>query len=151
MLNRMTSSNERRTHGGRADGQHSAPDRLREHARRAGRWFAGYLVFLGIISAALIFLMEAFFPEGLPRIAIGVVWAIAWLAGSWWAERHSVYPASASRVLWIAMAIWLGLYLLIIGPPVRWQFDQALVPWAIAALANSLPFFVGAAWMAWRR
>lgn len=126
-------------------------DRARRRAVDSGRWFSGYLVLLGLVSAVWITLLEAVFSDGLQRLFIGAVWAIIWLGASWWAERHTVFPAGANRVLWLAFGTWFGLYLVVIGPIVRGQYGDALVPWAIGSLLMSAPFLVAALWLQARR
>lgn len=122
-------------------------ERLRTRTVAAGRWFSRYLVGLGFGSAIAMVLWESVFPDGLARGLAISAWCVFMLLASWWAERHAVYPAGASRCQLVASAVWFGSYLLLIGPPVRWKFDNSLLPWALAALVMSLPFFVAAGWM----
>jgi len=127
-------------------------ERVRTHAVAAGRWFSGYLAALGVASAILIVLSNSVFPEGFPRSLTTGAWAVFVVAlASWWAKRHAVYPAGATRSLYLATAVWFLLYLLLVGPLVRWQFDTALLPWTLAALLLSAPFFIAAAWIRARR
>lgn len=126
-------------------------DALRRRTIRAGRWFSGYLVVIGLVSAASIVVLEAVFQNGFARSLTVAAWALFIVLAGWWAEPRSAYPAGASRYLVIATVIWFGAYLLIIGPLVRWQFGEAVVPWIIAALAMSIPFFAAATLLLRRR
>jgi hypothetical protein len=121
-------------------------ERARARAIDAGRWFSGYLVVIGVLCAAQITLMETFFPDGFARAIVSAVWAACMFLIAWRAERRSVWPAGATRRMWIAAGTWYGLYLFVIGPIVRWQFEQALLPWILASMVMSLPFFIAAAW-----
>jgi hypothetical protein len=126
-------------------------DRSRQRAVAAGRWFARYLVLLGLASAVVVVVMEAFFPDGLARALVGLSWLVVMLGLSWWAERQLVYPRGATRAMWASLGSWLVLYLLVVGPLVRWRFDQELLPWVLAAVAMSTPFLVAAGWVLRRR
>lgn len=126
-------------------------ERMRARAVHAGRWFSGYLVAIGVVSAVEITLMETVFPDGLARATVTAVWAIFVMVTSSLAERQAVWPAAATRRIWIAGGTWFGLYLFVIGPIVRWQFEHAVLPWALASVVMSLPFFIAAAWGRGRR
>ena len=117
----------------------------RARAIAAGRWYSGYLATIGVASASWIVLLESVFPYGFPYALTTGAWAVFWALASWWAERHAVFPAGASRALNLATAVWFLSYLLIVGPLVRWQFGTALLPWVIASLLLSAPFFIAAA------
>jgi hypothetical protein len=129
-----------------ADAEHS-----RERAVAAGRWFARYLVFVGLASAALIVLLEVYFPDGLARVLAGLPWLVVMIGLSWWAEQQSVYPAGATRYMWASIAGWLALYLVAVGPLVRWQFGEDLVAWLVAAVVMSIPFLAAAGLVLRRR
>lgn len=126
-------------------------ERVRARALAAGRWFSGYLAAIGVASAVWIVLLEAVFNEGFSRSITAGAWAVFMALAGWWAERHAVYPAGATRALLLAIGVWFLAYLVLVGPLVRWQFDTALLPWAVAAVLLSVPFFVAAAWMRTRR
>jgi hypothetical protein len=126
-------------------------ERVRTQAVSAGRWFSWYLAAFGVASAIWIVLLESVSPEGFSRGLTAGAWAVFVVLANLWAERHAVYPAGATRLLYFATAAWFLLYLLLVGPLVRWQFDTALLPWTIAALLLSTPFFVAAAWLRARR
>jgi len=121
-------------------------ERVRARAIDAGRWFSGYLVAIGVISAVEITLIETFFPDGFARAIVSAAWVVCMLLLSWRAAQRSVWPAGATRRMWIAAGTWFGLYLFAIGPIVRWQFEHAVLPWALASVVMSLPFFIAAAW-----
>lgn len=125
--------------------------RSRSHAVAAGRWFSRYLVVVGLASAALIAVQETFFPDGWARLVPGLVWLVVMIALASRAERQSVYPVGATRSMAAAMAGWLALYLVVIGPFVRWQFGQHPLAWSVAAVVVSAPFFAAAAWVRRRR
>ncbi|MCI2423229.1 hypothetical protein MOQ72_38000 [Saccharopolyspora sp. K220] len=117
---------------------------LRARAAAAGVWFRWYLVALGIVSAVEIALLETVFSQGFASgLVIGGWAAIVVLAG-WWAERHAVFPVRANWYSVGAIAVWFGLYSVLVGPLVRWQFGTALLPWALASFGLSLPFFIAA-------
>jgi hypothetical protein len=126
-------------------------ERVRAQAVAAGRWFSSYLIAFGVASTIWIVLLESVFPDGFSRGLIAGAWAIFVVLANVWAERHAVYPVGATRLLYLATAAWFLLYLLLVGPIVRWQFDTALLPWTIAALLLSAPFFGAAAWLRARR
>lgn len=118
--------------------------RLREHATAAGRWYGGYLLFLGLASAGLLVLTDALFPDGFGRnLAIGG-WFVTVMLASVWAQRRRVFPAGAARATVLATSVWFGSYLLVVGPLVRWQYQDSLLAWTLAAAAMSLPFAVAA-------
>ncbi len=121
------------------------------HAVAAGRWFSGYLTAFGVASAIWITLLESVFPDGFSRGLTAGAWAVFVVLANQWAERHAVYPAGATRSLYLATTAWFLLYLLPVGPFVRWQFGTEFLPWVIAALLLSAPFFVAAAWLRARR
>lgn len=145
MLNRMTSMQTDFSAGDKS------AERARRAAVRAGRWYAGYLAIMGLASAALVVLMEAVVPDGFARSLVSVGWALVIMAAAWWAEQRSAFPANASRVTWIAFGIWLVAYILIVGPIIRGTFDNQLIPWLLAAIGMSIPFFVAAAMILRRR
>lgn len=62
-----------------------------------------------------------------------------------------VYPAGATRHMYAAFAVWFALYLLIVGPLVRWQFGDSVPAWTLASALMSLPFFVAAGQILRRR
>lgn len=126
-------------------------ERMRTRAVNAGRWFGGYLAVVGVVSAAWIVLVETVFDDGLARVAVSVGWAALIILASRWAERHVVYPAGATRHMYVAFAVWFVLYLLIIGPLVRWQFGNSVPAWTLASALMSLPFVVAAAQILRRR
>jgi hypothetical protein len=122
-------------------------ERVRTQAIAAGRWFSYYLIGFGVASATWIVLLDSVFPEGFSRGLTAGAWAVFVALATVWAERHTVYPAGATRLLYLAAAAWFLLYLLVIGPLVRWQFGAALLPWTLGALLASSPFFIAAAWV----
>jgi hypothetical protein len=122
-------------------------ERVRTSAVKAGRWFSYYLIGFGVASAIWIVLLDSVFPEGFSRALTAGAWAVFVALANVWAERHAVFPAGATRLLYIATAAWFLLYLLVVGPVVRWQFDTALWPWTVGALIASAPFFIAAAWL----
>jgi hypothetical protein len=150
MLNRTSDA---QSHQPQRDGRSSIEEarRFRSRATRSGRWFAGYLVALGLLSAVWITLIETTFSDPLPRLGISAVWAVAWIGAAWWAERRSVYPVGASRSLWVSFATWFGLYLFVIGPIVRGAHGDAIVPWAIGSAVMAMPFLIAAVLVLRRR
>jgi hypothetical protein len=114
--------------------------------REAGRWFSGYLAVLGVLAATWIFALEAVFSTGAARWVASAAWPLAFLALSWWAENHDVHPRGAQRRLLLAVVIWFGSYLVLIGPLVRWQAGTSPAWWALASLLLASPYFV----IAWR-
>ena len=118
--------------------------RLREHAAAAGRWYSGYLLAQGVASAILLILIEALFPDGFARyLAIGG-WFAATMLVFTWSSRRRVFPAGATRATVVANVVWFGSHLLLIGPLVRWQYQDSLPVWTLAAIVMSLPFAVAA-------
>ncbi|TDQ53097.1 hypothetical protein [Actinorugispora endophytica] len=122
-------------------------ERLRVRTAAAGRWYSGYLVVVGLLSAALVVAVEAFFPDGPARLTACGVWFLVALAAGWWAETRQVRPRGATRFFTAAGVVWLVGYLLLVGPLVRWRFDDSLVAWSLASAALSLPFAAAALWM----
>ncbi|MER7080397.1 hypothetical protein SAMN02982929_00470 [Saccharopolyspora kobensis] len=118
---------------------------LRARTALAGRWYSWYLVVLGLVSAAEITLVETVFAEGFARYLVIGAWSACLVLGSWWAARRTALPIKAGSCLIAAIAVWFGAYLLLVGPLVRWQFGTELLPWAMAALGLSVPFFIAAA------
>lgn len=126
-------------------------ERARVRAIEAGRWFGWYLAVIGLVSAGWLVLIETAFAEGIARLLAAATWAALVVLASMWAERHAVYPKGATKYLWLAFATWFALYLLLIGPLVRWQFGDALLPWMVASALMSLPFLIAAALVLRRR
>ncbi|MGP4015801.1 hypothetical protein [Saccharopolyspora sp. 5N708] len=124
---------------------------LRARAAAAGGWFRWYLVALGIVSAVQIALVETVFSEGFARYVVIAGWAIVWTLAGLWAERRAVFPAKAKWYVMGAMAVWFGCYAVLVGPLIRWQFGTSLLPWVLAALGLSLPFFIAAVLVKTRR
>ncbi|MEO3782839.1 hypothetical protein ABGB12_05910 [Actinocorallia sp. B10E7] len=124
-------------------------ERVREQARLSGRWFSGFLAGLGAAAIVWITLLEAVWPDGGARGYTAGGGAALFLLASWRAERHGVFPSGASRRLIISTAVWFTLYLLVIGPLVRWKLETSLPAWIAAATVMALPFFA-AAWTARR-
>ena len=114
--------------------------------RAASRWWPRYMLAMGVLAFALIVAVEVFFPTGGARVAAGVAWVVAVSLLHWWAESHDVHPTRAGRRLFVAMAIWFGAYVVVIGPLVRWQADSSLTWWSLAAAVMASPFLV----VAWR-
>lgn len=48
-------------------------------------------------------LLESVFPEGFSRSLTAGTWAVFVAVASMWAERHAVYPAGATRLLYLAI------------------------------------------------
>jgi hypothetical protein len=128
----------------------SNASRAERETRAASRWYRGYLLLMGVLAFAVIVAIEAFVPWGPARYAALAAWALAMGFLGWWAESHDVFPARARRRLYIAMALWFGSYLVVIGPLVRWQADTSLAWWSVAAAVMASPFLV-AAWLQRRR
>lgn len=124
----------------------SEASRAERRIRAASRWFASYLLLMGVLAVALVVAVEVFFPSGGARFAAAAVWALAVVLLSWWAESHDVYPKHAARRLSLATAVWFGAYLVAIGPFVRWQAGTSPVWWSVAAAVLALPFLAGAWW-----
>ncbi|WP_106397986.1 hypothetical protein [Actinocorallia populi] len=120
-------------------------ERVRGRAVRSGRWFSGYLAALGVGAIAWITLLEAVWPDGAARTYTAAGGALAFLLASLWAERRRVFPAGASRRFMISAIVWFTLYLLVIGPMVRWKMETSLPGWIAAATVMALPFFAAAA------
>jgi len=154
MLNNISSANETGTQNDGDDRDVPSvqdAERMRTLAADAGRWFSGYLAVVGVVSAGWIVLLESVVDDGLPRIATAAGWAVFIVLASWWAERHVVYPAGATRLMTLAIGVWFAAYLFAVGPIVRGQFGDALVPWIVASAVMALPFFVVAALILRRR
>jgi hypothetical protein len=121
-----------------------------DRTKAAGRWFPSYLLFMGVVAFVWIVALEALFPSGgAGHYAVGVGGVGMGLLG-WWADSHDVYPQGASRRTNLALALWFGGYLLVIGPLVRWQAGTSIVWWSVGAAVLASPFFI-AAWRAGRR
>ncbi|ASU85901.1 hypothetical protein CDO52_26645 [Nocardiopsis gilva YIM 90087] len=119
---------------------------MRGRSIKAVRWFRGYLVVLGVLAVGLIVGVEALYPDGWQRfVTTGIGFYLMALAAQW-AERQSALPAGGRRRVLIAGAIWFLLYLVGIGPLVRWQYEHSLLMWTAAATVMALPFFVAAIW-----
>lgn len=124
--------------------------RARGRTTAAGRWWSGYMVLMGLLAFGLIVAVEAFLPSFAARVAATVAWAVAiGLLGAW-ARAHDVQPRGGCRRLLIAMAAWFGVYLVVIGPLVRWQAGTSPGWWSAAGAVMALPFLV-AAWREWMR
>lgn len=136
--------------GGAARATLAEAERIREQALRSGRWFSGFLAVLGVLAIVWITMMEAVWPDGGARNYASAGGALLFLLANLWAERRQVFPAGASRRVTVAAAVWFTLYLLVIGPPVRWKLEDSLPGWLAAATVMALPFFV-AAWTERRR
>lgn len=136
---------------GRSEPTAAQVKQIEDRAAKAGRWFSGYLVMVGVVSAAWLVLMEVAFSEGLARVGVSVGWAAAMLLANWWAERHAAFPIGASRHTTVAFVVWFALYLLLIGPWVRGRFGDEVLPWAVASVLMSTPFFIAAGLMGRRR
>jgi hypothetical protein len=123
-------------------------ERAQSRTRAASRWFAGYALLLGLAAFALIVAVEVFFHAGATRLVAATAWAVAVGLLGWWAESHGAYPPRAGRRLLVANAVWFGLYLLVVGPLVRWQAGPSLGWWAVASAVLASPFLL-VAWTAW--
>ncbi|MDA3648398.1 hypothetical protein LZ318_04945 [Saccharopolyspora indica] len=119
-------------------------EELRARTAGAGWWFSWYLVALGVVSAAELTLIETVFAEGFARSLVIGAWSVCLMLGSWWAAQRTVVPIKATACTMVAFVAWFGAYLVMVGPLVRWQFGTEVLPWAIAALGLSIPFFVAA-------
>jgi hypothetical protein len=126
-------------------------EQSRDRAVAAGRWFARYLVLVGLASAGLIVVQEVYFSDGLARVLAGLPWLVVMIGLSWWAEHQSVYPKGATRYMGASIGIWLALYLVAVGPFVRLQFGDDLGAWLVAAVLLSVPFFASAGLVLRRR
>jgi hypothetical protein len=120
--------------------------RVDRETRAASRWWPRYIICMGVLAFALIVAVEVYFPRGAARFVAAGVWALAVVLLGWWAESHVVQPARGGRRLILAMAAWFGIYLVVIGPLVRWQAGQSLTWWSLAAAVMAVPFLV----VAWR-
>ncbi|CAM3813185.1 hypothetical protein GCM10009799_00410 [Nocardiopsis rhodophaea] len=121
-------------------------ERMRGRSLRAARWFRVYLVVAGLLAVGFIVGLEALYPNGWERYVVIAVWgALTVLAGQW-VDRRGAFPVGGRRRFYIAGTIWLLLYLVGIGPLVRWQFDTSLPMWTVASLVMALPFFIAACW-----
>ena len=125
-------------------------ERVRGEALRSGRWFSGYLAVLGAVAIVWITLLEAVWPDGAARNYTAAAGALLFGLAAWWAERRGVFPAKASRRLVVSAAVWFALYLVVIGPMVRWKMETSLPAWLAASAVMALPFFAAAAWTARR-
>ncbi|SDS20607.1 hypothetical protein [Actinopolymorpha singaporensis] len=114
--------------------------RAGSRTRAAGRWWARYLLLVGVLAFALVVAIEVLFPDGFARYVASGAWTIAMGLLAWWADSHEVQPRGAGRRLLVATAIWFGAYLLLIGPIVRWRADDSLGWWTLAALVLAMPF-----------
>ncbi|MEW2358144.1 hypothetical protein [Spirillospora sp. NPDC029432] len=119
--------------------------RVREQARRSGRWHSGFLAAFGAVAIAWIVLLESVWPHGAARAYVTAGGVLVVGAANWWAERRQVLPAGASRRLAVAGVAWFALYLVAIGPVARWKLEESLPGWTAAATVMALPFFI-AAW-----
>ncbi len=120
--------------------------RVERETRAASRWWPRYIIGMGVLAFALIVVVEVYVPRGAARFAATGVWAVAVVLLGWWAESHAVQPARGGRRLVVAMVVWFGAYLVLIGPLVRWQAGQSLAWWSLAAALMAVPFLV----VAWR-
>ncbi|NKY96500.1 hypothetical protein [Nocardiopsis alborubida] len=118
--------------------------RLREHATAAGRWYGGYLLFLGVASAGLLILTDAASPDGFGQGLAAGGWFVTVMLVSVWAQRRRAFPAGAARATALANAVWFGSYLVVVGPLVRWRYQDSPLAWAPAAAAMSMPFAAAA-------
>jgi hypothetical protein len=117
-------------------------ERAQSRTRAATRWFAGYALLLGLAAFALVVAVEVFFHAGAARLVAATAWAVTVGLLGWWAESHGAYPPRAGRRLLVANAVWFGLYLLVVGPLVRWQAGTSLGWWAAASAVLASPFLV---------
>lgn len=124
--------------------------RAGDRTRAAGRWFSGYLLVMGLLAFGLIVTVEGFFPSFGARVGATVGWALALVLMGAWAQSRQVQPRGAWQTLLIATGVWLGLYLFVVGPVVRWQAGTSLGWWAAAGAVMALPFLAGA-WREWLR
>ncbi|MBB6174777.1 hypothetical protein HNR23_004837 [Nocardiopsis mwathae] len=121
-------------------------ERMRERSSKAVRWFSRYLVGAGILMIGVVVGLEALFPDSPGRYLVLGVWgAMVGASGSWW-DRRAAVPLRAKRRLFIATGAWLVLYAWLLGPLVRWQFGESLLPWTVAGALMATPFFVAAFW-----
>jgi hypothetical protein len=94
--------------------------------------------------------VEVFLPASDARIAVAVLWGAALALLGWWGESRDVHPPKARRRMNVSIAVWLGSYVLVIGPLVRWQAGTSLAWWSLASAVMAAPFLVSA-WLEWRR
>ncbi|HET6381293.1 MAG TPA: hypothetical protein VFH63_09750 [candidate division Zixibacteria bacterium] len=154
MLNQFSSTDRHRNPQPVRSERPLTPDdveRLERGVTRAGRWFAGYLALIGLVSAAWLTVIETTFAEGIARWLAVSAWPIFVVVVSHVAERQAVHPRGATRALAVATAIWFAAYLFAVGPFLRGTYGQQVLPWVIGSLLMSLPFFVAAARYLWRR
>lgn len=112
--------------------------------RDAGRWFAGYLILLGVLTAGVIFTQEAIFHTGAARVYANLSWGLALIGLVLWAESHDVHLRGERRWLLVAEGLFLAIYLVLLGPLVRWQAGTSPGWWALASVLFASPFFVAA-------
>ncbi|MFI5487936.1 hypothetical protein [Micromonospora echinaurantiaca] len=125
--------------------------RVGDRTRAAGRWWSGYLALMGLSAFAVIVAVEVFFPSFGARLAATVGWAVATGLLGAWAQSRQVQPRGGWVGLLIATAAWFGMYLVLIGPVVRWQAGTSLGWWSAAAAVMALPFLVAAGYERRRR
>lgn len=123
---------------------------IERRVKASGRWFPLYMLLSGALAFVLVVAVEAFFPEGAARYAVTAGYAAGVYLLGWWACAHEVHPALGRRRLLVATGVWLGCYLIVIGPVVRWQAGSSPAWWSAAAAAMALPFAFGA-WWQWKR
>lgn len=119
-------------------------DEASRTVRAAGRWFAGYLLLLGVLAAGSIFTKEAVFHTGAARFYADLPWGLAFIALVWWAESHDVHPRGKRRWLLVAVGLYFASYIVLLGPLVRWQAGNSPGWWALASVLFASPFFVAA-------
>lgn len=112
--------------------------------RGAGRWFAGYLMLLGVFATGFVFTKETVFHTGSARFYAILPWGLALFGLIWWAESHDVHPRGGSRWLLVAAGLNFAIYVLLVGPLVRWQAGTSPGWWALASVLFASPFFVAA-------
>jgi hypothetical protein len=128
----------------------SHASRAKGQTKAAGRWWAPYMAVIGAISFVFIVVVEVFLPASDARIAVAVLWGAALALLGWWGESRDVHPPKARRRMNVSIAVWLGSYVLVIGPLVRWQAGTSLAWWSLASAVMAAPFLVSA-WLEWRR
>lgn len=118
--------------------------------RAAGRWWSGYMALMGLLAFGLIVAVEAVFPSFAARLVAAVAWAAAVVLLAVWAGSHEVHPRGGRVGLLVAVVVWFGAYLIVIGPVVRWRAGTSVGWWSVAGAVMALPFLT-AAWREWRR
>ena len=117
-------------------------DEASRKVRAAGRWFAGYLMLLGVLVVGSILTQEAVFHTRPARGYASLPWGLAFMGLVWWAESHDVHPRGKRRWLLVAAGLYFASYAVLLGPLVRWQAGTSPGWWPLASGLFASPFFV---------